>query len=111
MKSKGFLFVSSAKDSIYLTAVDSAKLDEKAMKEYVGEYYSEEAEARFFVAIKNGRLVIQRKPSSEFQLTPTYKDGFDAPVGNLYFEREKNKIVNLKISVGRARNVEFRKVK
>ena len=110
MRSKGFLFINEAKDSIYLTAVDSAKLDETAMKEYVGEYYSEEAEVKFLIAIKNGRLVIQRKPSSEFQLTPTYKDGFDAPVGNLYFEREKNKIVNLKVSVGRARNVEFRKI-
>ncbi len=111
MRSKGFLFINGEKDSIYLTAVDSAKLDEKAMKEYAGEYYSEEAEVKFFVTIKNGKLFIQRKPSSEFQLTPTYKDGFDAPVGNLYFEREKNKITRMMISVGRARNVEFRKVK
>jgi len=111
MNSKGFLFIGSAKDSISFTAVDSAKLDEKAMNEYTGEYYSDEAEAKFYVSVKNGRLLMLQKPKTEFQLTPTYKDGFESPAGIVYFEREKNKVINLKISVGRARNVEFRKIK
>ena len=109
--SKGFLFIGSTKDSIYFTAVDSAKLDEKAMNEYTGEYYSDEAEAKFYVSAKNGKLIMLQKPKTEFQLTPTYKDGFESFAGIVYFEREKNKIINLKISVGRARNVEFRKIK
>jgi len=111
LNSKGFLFINGAKDSIYFTAVDSAKLDEKAMIEYTGEYYSDEAEAKFYVQVKNGKLVMIQKPKAEFQLTPTYKDGFETPAGVVYFEREKNKIVTLKISVGRARNVEFKKIK
>jgi hypothetical protein len=52
-----------------------------------------------------------QKPKTEFQLTPTYKDRFESPAGIVYFERKENKIVNLKISVGRARNVEFKKIK
>lgn len=108
---KGFLFINAAKDSIYFSSVDSAKLDEKAMNEYTGEYYSDEAEAKFYVNIKNGKLVIQQKPKNEFQLTPTYKDGFESPAGIVYFEREKSKIINFKISVGRARNVEFKKIR
>ena len=111
INSKGFLFINGLKDSIYFSAVDSAKLDEKAMNEYTGEYYSDEAEAMFYVIIKNGKLFIQQKPKAEFQLTPTYKDGFETPAGIVYFEREKNKIINLKISVGRARNVEFKKIR
>ena len=111
LNSKGFLFINGARDSIYFTAADSAKLDEKAMNEYTGEYYSDEAEAKFHVTIKNGSLVMQQKPKAEFQLNPTYKDGFESPVGILYFERDKQKITNLKISVGRARNVEFKKIK
>jgi hypothetical protein len=51
-----------------------------------------------------------QKPKTEFQLTPTYKDGFESPAGVVYFEREKGKITHLKISVARARNIEFRKV-
>jgi hypothetical protein len=74
--SEGFLIITGAKDSIYFTAVDSAKLDEKSMNEYVGEYYSDEAEAKFFVQVKNGKLVMIQKPKTEFQLIPTYKDGF-----------------------------------
>jgi hypothetical protein len=108
--SKGFLFIGSEKDSIYFTAVDPAKLDEKAVNEYTGEYYSEEAEARFYISVKNGKLVMLQKPKTEFQLTPTYKDGFESPAGVVYFEREKGKITHLKISVTRARNIEFRKV-
>ena len=79
--------------------------------EFTGEYYSDEAEAKFYVQVKNGKLVMIQKPKAEFQLTPTYKDGFETPAGVVYFEREKNKIVTLKISVGRARNVEFKKIK
>jgi hypothetical protein len=81
------------------------------MNEYTGEYYSDEAEARFYVQVKSGKLVLIQKPKTEFQLNPTYKDAFETPPGTVYFEREKKKIVNLKISVGRARNVEFKKVK
>ncbi|HEX6848879.1 MAG TPA: serine hydrolase domain-containing protein [Chitinophagaceae bacterium] len=109
--SKGFLFINGAKDSINFIAVDSAKLNEKAMNEYTGEYYSDEAEARFYVQIKNGKIVLIQKPKRELQLNPTYKDGFETAAGIVYFERQKDKIVNLKISVGRARNVEFKKVK
>ena len=111
LNAKGFLFINGARDSIYFTAVDSAKLDEKAMTEYTGEYYSDEAEAKFYIIMKNGRLVMQQKPKAEFQLSPTYKDGFETPAGIVYFERDRNKIINFKISVGRARNVEFKKIK
>ena len=111
LNAKGFLFINGSKDSIYFAAADSAKLDEKAMNEYTGEYYSEEAEAKFYVLVKYGKLIILQKPKNEFQLSPTYKDGFESPAGVVYFERNKNNIVDLKISVGRARNVEFRKIK
>jgi len=111
LNSKGFLFINGAKDSINFIAVDSAKLDEKSLNEYIGEYYSDEAEAKFYVQVKNGRLVLVQKPKTEIQLSPTYKDGFESPVGIIYFEREKKKITALKISVGRARNVEFKKIK
>ena len=111
MRSKGLLFINGAKDTTYFTAVDSARTDVKSLNDYVGEYYSDEAEAKFFVSVKNGRLIMLQKPKTEFQLTPTYKDGFESPAGIVYFEREKNKIINLKISVARARNVEFRKIK
>ncbi len=111
MKPTGFLFINGAKDSINFTKVQEAKLDEKSMTEYVGEYYSEEAEAKYIVEVKNGKLVMIQKPKPGLQLSPTYKDGFESAAGTVYFERENDMITHLKISVGRARNVEFRKIK
>ncbi|MBC7934942.1 MAG: beta-lactamase family protein [Rhizobacter sp.] len=111
LSSEGLLVINTVKDSVYFTKIDSAKLDEKTMQEYTGEYYSEEAEGKFQVLVKNGKLVLLQKPKTEIQLTPTYKDGFESPAGIVYFERDKNKIVNIKISVERARHVEFRKIK
>jgi hypothetical protein len=111
MNAKGVLVINSSRDSVYFNKVDSAKLDEKIMNEYVGEYYSDEAEAKFYVQVKNGKLVILQKPKTEFQLTPTYKDGFEIPVGTIYFDRDKNKVINFKVTVGRARHVEFKKIR
>ena len=111
IRQKGLLFITGSKDSINFTSVEEAKLDEKAMSEYTGEYYSEEAEAKFHVLIKNGKIFIQQKPKTELPLSPTYKDGFESPAGVIYFERENGKIISFKVSVGRARNVEFKKIK
>ena len=111
MQPKGFLFINGALDSILFTRESEAKIDEKILNEYAGEYYSEEAEAKFYVVVNKGKAFLQQKPKTSFFLSPTYKDGFDTPAGTVYFEREKDRVVRMKISVGRARNVEFKKVK
>jgi len=118
IKSNSFLFITSEKDSAVFTRVEEAKLDQKAMSEYAGEYYSEEAEAKIYIQVENGKLMILQKPKKGVQLIPTYKDGFDAPRmfgvdydGSIYFERDKNKIISFKVSIDRARNVKFKKIK
>jgi hypothetical protein len=108
--SKGFLFINSAKDSIYFTRA-STVLIEKIMTQYAGEYYSEEAEAKIYVTRKGDKVYLLQKPKTELILTPTYADGFESPIGIVYFEKENDKITGLKISVGRARNVAFKKIK
>lgn len=111
LSSNGLLIIDQVKDSVYFIKIDSANLDEKTMQEYVGEYYSEEVEVKYQVEVKNGKLFLILKPRSEFLLTATYKDGFESPEGTIYFERKKMKVINLKISVEKARNVEFKKIK
>ena len=107
-KERKFLFISPAKDSTYLTGVDSAMINEQTAVEYAGEYYSKDCDCKGIIKPKNGKLFLTQPPQTEIPLTPTYKDGFDSPVGNFYFERDKNKkIIGFKVSVGRARNVEF----
>lgn len=99
-------------DTVDFPRVDSANLDEKTIANYAGEYYSEETESKFTVLVKSGKLVVHRDPKADYILTPLYKDGFSSSAGTIYFERDKlNKIIYMKIFVGRARNVEFKKVK
>lgn len=106
----GQLHLITPVDTVHFTAVDSARKDEKAMAEYVGEYNSEEAETTFYVRVKDGALVAHRPPKTDYILSPLYKDGFNTPAGVIYFERDrKNRISSMKIFVGRARNVEFKK--
>ena len=111
-KERKFLFISPSKDSTYLTGVDSAMINEQTAAEYTGEYYSKDCDCKGVIKARNGKLFLTQPPQTEIPLAPTYKDGFDSPVGNFYFERDKNKkIIGFKFSTGRARNVEFERVK
>ncbi|HYE53397.1 MAG TPA: serine hydrolase, partial [Chitinophagaceae bacterium] len=104
---KGFIFVNQVKDTTYFTAKDSANAS-SGWQEYLGEYYSDEAQVFYLIKLKEGKPVLLLKPNTEYTLTPTYKDAFELPPGFMYFERDKkNKINGFKLSVGRARNVAF----
>ena len=111
LSAKGLVGISPTKDSVNFLKVDSAKLDAATMKEYVGEYYSPEVDVKYQVQLRNGKLFLVLPPKLDLPLTATYKDGFEYEEGTVYFERKKMKIINFKISLSRARNVEFKKVK
>ncbi|WP_315819139.1 hypothetical protein [Paraflavitalea speifideaquila] len=65
----------------------------------------------YHIVWKDGKLLLQIKPTTTFILNPTYKDGFDSPFGPVYFLRDlKRGVMELKVSVSRARNVLFRKI-
>ena len=109
-KHRGILFISSAKDSLYFTAVDSFATGEK-LDQYAGNYYSAEAMVAYELKLKDGKLIALVKPKTEMELTPTFRDGFNFSQGTIYFERGKNKkIEGFKISSGRARHVAFKRV-
>lgn len=98
-------------DTVDFMAVDSAKLNDKNMNDYVGECYSDESESTIYIILKDGKLIAHRNPKTDYPLTPSYRDGFNSPAGTIYFERnKKSQISGMKIFVGRARNVEFKKI-
>ena len=108
---KGLLLVTAGADSTYFERVDSADTSPKNLESYVGQYYSREAEAMYHIVVKDGKLLLQIKPATTFILTPTYIDAFDSPFGPVCFVRDlKRRVMELKVSVGRARNVVFRKI-
>ncbi|RPD40213.1 serine hydrolase domain-containing protein [Chitinophaga barathri] len=99
-------------DSLQYKSVEFSNINEGAAARYAGEYYSEEADSRVTVKVEGTAIWAIQKPDEKVQLTPLYRDGFDSPYGPVYFERDaQNKISGFKVSLGRARNVPFVKVK
>lgn len=104
------LYITAGLDSLYYDRVDSAVTNEEHLKSYVGEYYSSEAEATYHIELNAGKLLLKQKPTTVFILNPVYKDGFNSPLGALYFVRDLKKgVIEFKISLPRARNVSFKK--
>lgn len=107
---KKLLYITAGLDSLYYDRVDSAVINDESLKSYVGEYYSSEADATYHIELNAGKLLLKQKPTSVFILNPTYKDGFDSPLGSIYFTRDqKGSVMEFRISIPRARNVSFKK--
>lgn len=77
------------------------------LRPLTGDYFSEEIDTRFRVALEDDRLVIQRRPE-EVSLTPLYADAFSSPIGVLVFERDHSgRITALTLSQERVWNLRF----
>ena len=109
-KPRRFTMINGAGDTIQYIGVDTANLTGNRINEYAGLYASDETESKLSVIVKEGKLYIKRRVN-ETLLTSVYKDGFELPAGDVYFERDKKgKISKLFISISRARKVEFKKL-
>ncbi|MEO8371779.1 MAG: serine hydrolase domain-containing protein [Candidatus Solibacter sp.] len=73
-----------------------------------GEYSSDEAEVTLRVAVDHGRLVINRRPNTTIELTPTYKDAFTSSLGVIRFQRNgAGKATGLSVSESRVWDLHF----
>jgi CubicO group peptidase (beta-lactamase class C family) len=80
------------------------------LADYEGDYYSEEIDATYRVAIKDGKLVLMRKKNSPQTLQPAFRDGFNtlSILGNIRFTRDAQSRVNgFTLSAGRIRGFRF----
>jgi hypothetical protein len=83
------------------------------LKAYEGNYFSEETNSTATVLLKEGRLMIRLNANTIYPLQPSSKDAFQMKEAGARLEFSKNKNGNtdaFKVSVARARNVEFRKI-
>src|SRR5262249_32700824 len=62
---------------------DTAKFEEVRstlptlpVADYTGTYASDELDVRFTIALKDGKLVLRRRPADEIELRPVYADDF-----------------------------------
>ncbi|WP_158085333.1 serine hydrolase domain-containing protein [Niastella vici] len=112
-KPDAFCWGNEDQDTVRYIRVEPADVSAATIGAYTGKYFSDETQSGLTVAQQNGTLLVQVNSYTSYDLKPIYKDAFrivDAD-GVITFERnEKSKIVKMKISVSRARNVEFMKM-
>jgi CubicO group peptidase (beta-lactamase class C family) len=72
-----------------LDRVPTARPTPKQLKELVGVYSSDEAEATVTIAVEGTLLVFKRRPATTLVLAPTYPDAFsNSQLGTIIFRRD-----------------------
>jgi hypothetical protein len=102
------------------TGADTARYEEVRatpasvpLSDYTGTYGSDELDVRFVIALRDGNLVIRRRPADEFELRPVYADDFQSGggLGTLRFARDANgKVTGFSFYAGRVLDVRFKRV-
>lgn len=97
-------------DTTQLIPVE-APLPDTSIGDYVGRFYSEEADATVQMLKDEKGFVMFTKPNTRFAMTPIYRDGFSGPGAYVKFTRGRDgKVDGFLVTSGRARNIRFDKV-
>lgn len=110
----GFYIPRSPRDTIAFTKVYPVNLKQQDFMAYEGSYFSEETNSSITIKHDGNHLMVQLKAGEAYPLLPRYKYGFkiDELDCDVQFTRGAgNKIQLMKMSVARARNVQFKKIK
>lgn len=96
-----------------LETYEPLKESEEKFAQYEGSYTSEELEATYRLALKDGKLTLTAGWQPAATLQPTIRDEFQGPFGTaLVFRRDaQNQITGFDIFAGRVRNIFFSKAK
>ncbi len=77
-----------------------------------GDWFSEEAGARFTVVVDADKVFMKQRPATNVRLQPLYKDHFIAQGSIIWLTRDKNgKVDGLHVGVPRMRDMPFVRVK
>ena len=79
------------------------------LREYVGTFASEDAEAVLKADLDGSSLVLKRRPDTTIRLTPLYADAFDGELGIIVFRREGGRVTALSVVQGRVWDMRFAK--
>jgi hypothetical protein len=81
--------------------------------DYTGTYASDELDVRFTIAVKDGQLVLRRRPADEIELRPVYADDFQAAegLGTMRFNRSASgAVTGFSFYAGRVVDVRFKRI-
>jgi CubicO group peptidase (beta-lactamase class C family) len=81
------------------------------LEDYAGTYKSDELDVVLTLGVKDGKLVLRRRPADEFELRAVYADDFQAGggLGTVRFSRSAGKVTGLAFFAGRVLDVRFRR--
>jgi CubicO group peptidase (beta-lactamase class C family) len=80
--------------------------------EYVGEYYSDEAQANYKIGVENGRLTVTARRRPKLVLAPALKDEFISAGFNFDFSRDpQNRVNGFLMDTDQSVNIRFVKRK
>ncbi|MDR6967777.1 CubicO group peptidase (beta-lactamase class C family) [Flavobacterium arsenatis] len=81
------------------------------LKDFTGNYYSEELSTQYALVLKEGKLFAQHYRLRDFEFTPFKEGFFDNQFGVVEFVRDTNGIIaGFKQSSDRVKNLLFRKI-
>jgi len=87
-----------------------AKPTPEQLKEYTGDYYSDELQVTFRLALMDGKLHFFHRNAPENPLRPTLKDNFNVRGYRINFIRdEEKKLAGFTLDAGRVKNLRFDK--
>ncbi|HXT68664.1 MAG TPA: serine hydrolase domain-containing protein [Vicinamibacterales bacterium] len=97
-----------------LTAIvrdDSFKPSATELATFTGTYVSDEIETTLVVEVRNGELVVKRRPDSVIPLRPHSRDRFDAGggIGLMTFHRAGGRVTEVGITQDRVWDLRFRR--
>ena len=96
-------------EEVFEFIIESAPTETK-LREYAGDYLSNELGAVYRFDAQSGKLSLRRPKSKAEPLEPVAPDVFRGSVGNIRFTRDPDgRVSGFAISSGRVRNLRFRK--
>lgn len=90
----------------------SLKQTNNNLKDFEGEFYSEELSTTYFVKAKDGKLIMSHSRLNDVELTETDNDKFSGAISfqvEIEFVRKDNLVTGFKVSNFGAKNVMFKK--
>ena len=81
------------------------------LREYVGEYHSDEAEVTYRVEVEDGALVRVDRYGESARLQPAYPDTFAAPGVFYIFRRDGGRVTGFSLRLARVWDLRFRRLR
>ena len=107
------LVVKSANDNTELARLDPAPLSSDKLKDFVGDYYSDELGTVYSIVVKDGELIAQHRRQDDIALTHLSADEFSGSAWwfqSVKFSRDSSgKVTGFRLTGSRVRNVRFDK--